>query len=136
MVDPWGMAPVLSQPSLPFPLTASHKRALHVSDEDLDTIKTRAIKEGQCVLGLRFSDDKMSPPERFERLRDELGENFEGIEIDSSKDNPYGNPKMAHSVVTTDLIDEDGQPTQAALARVIRFFHENLDGPATEKSVE
>ncbi|MEI8080641.1 MAG: dienelactone hydrolase family protein [Actinomycetes bacterium] len=129
MVDPWVMAPVLSQPSLPFGINKETRRALHVSDDDLVTIKTRAVQEGQCVLGLRFTGDRMSPPERFERLRDELGENFEGIEIDSSKGNPDGIRRMAHSVVTEDLVDEDGHPTQAALQRVISFFHENLDTP-------
>ncbi len=32
MVDESVMAPVLSQPSLPFPVSASHRRALHLSD--------------------------------------------------------------------------------------------------------
>lgn len=127
MVDPWVSAPVLSQPSLPLPVSKHHRRALHVSDEDLTVIKRRAIQEGQCVLGLRFTGDRLSPPERFERLNEELGDKFEGIEIDSSPGNPYGHSRIAHSVVTNDLIDADGQPTQAALHRVLRFFHENLD---------
>lgn len=127
MVDPWVKAPVLSQPSLPLNLSRSHKRSLHLSDDDLAIIKERAQKEGQCILGMRFTGDRLSPPERFERLREEFGDNFEGIEIDSSKGNPYGHPAIAHSVVTTDLIDQDGQPTHDALLRVLRFFHENLD---------
>ena len=68
----------------------------------------------------------MCPPERFETLRQELGEGFEGIEIDSSTGNPHGNPPMAHSVVTKDLVDEEGHPTRMALDRVMSFFAERL----------
>ena len=126
MVDPWVMAPVLSQPSLPFPFGAERRRALHLSDADLEVVRRRACDEGAGVLGLRFSGDPMSPPERFERLRDELGEGFEAIEIDSGKGNAHGIAASAHSVVTGDLVDEAGHPTRAALDRVLAFFEERL----------
>ncbi len=129
MVDETVMAPVLSQPSLPFPLGAERKRALHVSDEDLATIRDRVANKGCKVLGLRFTGDPLCPPERFARLREELGEGFEGIEIDSSKGNAFGIPAMAHSVVTKDLVDEAGHPTRAALDRVLSFFKERLTTP-------
>jgi dienelactone hydrolase len=126
MVDEAVMAPVLSQPSLPFPFGRDRKAALHVSHADLSIIKER-VASGACkVLGLRFSGDPMCPPERFETLRNELGEGFEGIEIDSSKGNSHGNAATAHSVVTKDLVDEEGHPTRAALDRVISFFAESL----------
>ena len=125
MVDEHLMAPVLSQPSLPFPVTRAHRAALHVSEEQLALIKRRA-KDGARVLGLRFSHDPTCPPERFETLRRELGEAFEGIEIDSGPGNPHGIPRRAHSVVTNDLVDEAGHPTQEALARVLAFFEERL----------
>lgn len=125
MVDPVVMAPVLSQPSLPFGLTSSRRKALHLSDEELATVKQRTA-EGVCVLGLRFTNDFMVPPERFETLRQELGEGFEGIEIDSSPGNPHGIPRTAHSVLTEDLVDEEGHPTKQALDRVLSFFKENL----------
>lgn len=126
MVDESVMAPVLSQPSLPFPFGAERRAALHVSDADLATVRRRVQDEGCKVLGLRFTGDPLCPPERFATLRRELGEGFEGIEIDSSKGNPYGHPASAHSVVTKDLIDEAGQPTRAALDRVLSFFAERL----------
>lgn len=126
MVDEFVMAPVLSQPSLPFPLGAERKRALHVSDEDLEVIRERTRDGGCPVLGLRFTGDPLCPPERFERLRAELGDAFEGIEIDSSKGNTAGIGPMAHSVVTKDLVDEEGHPTRAALDRVMSFFEERL----------
>jgi dienelactone hydrolase len=132
MVDPWVMAPVLSQPSLPFPFGAERRRALHLSDGDLEIVKRRVREEGQCVLGLRFTNDATCPGERFERLREELGEGFEGIEIDSSPGNAFDIPGTAHSVVTNDLVDEDGHPTRAALDRVLAFFAERLQpgGPS------
>ena len=126
MVDDAVMAPVLSQPSLPFPFGAERKRALHVSDEDLEVIRDRVKNRGCKVLGLRFTGDPLCPPERFERLREELGEGFEGIEIDSSKGNSAGLLRTAHSVVTKDLVDEQGHPTRQALDRVMSFFAERL----------
>jgi dienelactone hydrolase len=125
MVDPSVMAPVLSQPSLPLGLTRSHRTSLHVSDEDLAVIKAR-VRGGVGVLGLRFSADPICPAERFQRLRDELGDGFEAIEIDSSPGNPHSNPLVAHSVLTTHLIDRAGHPTREALDRVLEFFRERL----------
>ena len=126
MVDEWLMAPVLCQPSLPFPFGAERKRALHVSDQDLEILRDRVKNRGCKVLGLRFSNDPMCPPERFERLRNELGEGFEAIEIDSSKGNPSGIPTTSHSVVTKDFVDEEGHPTREALDRILSFFAERL----------
>jgi dienelactone hydrolase len=120
------MAPVLSQPSLPFPLGKEQKRGLHLSDEGLISLKRRA-SSGLKVLGLRFTNDLSCPGERFERLREEIGDAFEGIEIDSSPGNPHGIPKSAHSVVTKDLVDQDGHPTKEALDRVLAFFKERLE---------
>ena len=137
MVDPWVMAPVLSQPSLPFPLGAERRRGLHLSDEDLAVVRRRACEEGAGVLGMRFTRDPMSPPERFERLREELGDGFEAIEIDSGPGNPHGIARSAHSVVTNDLVDEEGHPTRQALDRVLAFFGERLqqNGPGQAERV-
>ncbi len=126
MVDESVMAPVLSQPSLPFPFGQARRAALHISEADLEIVKKRVEQNGCKVLGLRFTGDPMCPPERFDSLRRELGDGFEGIEIDSSKGNPHGNAPTAHSVVTKDLIDEAGHPTREALDRVMGFFAERL----------
>ena len=124
-VDPVVVAPVLAQPSLPLPIGSSRKAALGVSDADLATIKGRR-DDGLCVLGVRFSNDKKSPAERFARLRAELGENFIGVEIDSSPTNPSGIRTSAHSVFTEDLDDTMGSPTRAALDQVLDFFATRL----------
>jgi dienelactone hydrolase len=125
MVDEAVMAPVLSQPSLPFPLTAAHRAAIHLSDDDLAVAKQRAAA-GCTVLGLRFTGDSAVPSERFATLRREFGPHFEAVEIDSSPGNPHGIKASAHSVLTTDLVDEEGHPTRAALDRVLALFREKL----------
>ncbi len=125
MVDPVVMAPVLSQPSLPFGIGKERRAGLHLSDADLAVVKQRTAA-GVTVLGLRFTGDPMCPGERFAHLREELGDGFEGIEIDSSPGNPHGIKRRAHSVVTNDLVDQAGHPTRAALDRVLAFFRERL----------
>ena len=129
MVDEAVMAPVLSQPSLPFPVSAAHRAALHLSPEALAAVKRR-VAAGCPVLGLRFTADPTCPGERFETLRRELGAGFEGIEIDSGAGNPHGITRRAHSAVTTDLVDAEGHPTRQALDRVLALFRERLRPPA------
>ncbi len=129
MVDDRMLAPVLSQPSLPLGLTKKHKADLGISARDLELVKER-VAEGACVLGLRFSGDRLVPEARFDTLRRELGDGFLAVEIDSSPGNPYGIKRIAHSVLTNDLVDEPGHPTRAALDQVLAFFHERLDSPA------
>lgn len=127
MVDPVVAAPVLSQPSLPFALNGAFRRDVNLSPEDLATVKQRCADEPDlCVLGLRFTGDRMAPPERFARLREELGDSFVGVEIDSSKGNPHGIRTMAHSVLTDDLVDEPGHPTRDALDQVLDLFRTRL----------
>ena len=78
------------------------------------------------MLGLRFTADPICTRARFETLRRELGEGFEGIEINSGPDNPWGIKRVAHSVLTEELVDDDGHPTKQALDRVLGFFDERL----------
>jgi dienelactone hydrolase len=126
MVDPSVQAPVLSQPSLPFPIDKARARGIHVSPEHLAIIKRRVREENVKVLGLKFTADRVCPGARFKTLRRELGEGFEGIEIDSGPGNPWGIKRIAHSVLTEELVDEDGHPTKQALERVLGFFEERL----------
>ena len=125
MVDERMLAPVLSQPSTPFPIGKKRKTAVGISDEDLQLVKQRAA-QGACVLGLRFTKDPAVPPERFDTLRRELGDAFMAVEIDSSKGNPHGISRFAHSVLTEHFVDAPDHPTRAALDRVLAFFDERL----------
>ncbi len=126
MVDDTVLAPVLSQPSLPFTIGKERKADLGISDSDLARVKERCVADGICVLGLRFTEDWRVPEERFDRLRAELGDAFVAVEIDSSKGNPHGIRHAAHSVLTEDLVDEPGHPTQDALHKVLDLFRERL----------
>jgi dienelactone hydrolase len=119
------LAPVLTQPSLPFAVTKSRRSALHVSPEELRAAHEKIDNHGARILALRFIQDPMCPGERFERLRQEFGGAVETIEIDERHANPRG-PKPAHSVLTNHLIDAAGQPTREALDRTLAFFKEQL----------
>jgi len=127
MVDDVVVAPVLSQPSLPFPVNRAHRQALGISDTDVDRVVER-VAAGVCVLGVRFTGDKASPPERFAALRELLGDGFVGVELDSSPGNPHGHRKGAHSVLTEDLDDRPGTPTRQALDQVLDLFRSRLLG--------
>jgi dienelactone hydrolase len=119
------LAPVLSQPSLPFGITESRRGALHASPEEIQAAHAKIDSLGARILGLRFVQDPMCRGERFARLRSEFGNAFEAIEIDAKYANPRG-PRPAHSVLTNHLIDEAGQPTRDALERTLAFLKEQL----------
>jgi dienelactone hydrolase len=125
MVDDVVVAPVLSQPSLPFPFSRSQRSDLGISAADVERVRERAAA-GTCVLGLRFTGDRMSPATRFHHLRDLLGDAFVAVELDSSRTNPHGHKSMAHSVLTEDLDDRQGTPTRDAFDQVLTFFAERL----------
>jgi dienelactone hydrolase len=134
MVDDVVLAPVLSQPGLPMPIGTARKRDLGISDDDLARIKQRCAEDaGLCVLGLRFTNDKTSPAARFQHLREELGDRFVAVEIDSSPGNPHGHPAMAHSVLTEHLEDREGTPTRDALDKVLELFRSRLVQPSAQE---
>ena len=121
-VDDRMLAPVLSQPSLPFPLSAKHKASIDCSPADLAIVKRRCAEDGLQVLGLRFAGDKLSPPERFEFLRRELGDAFVAVELPD--ESAAGKPP--HSVLTEHLVDEPGEPTRQALDQVLDLLRTKL----------
>jgi dienelactone hydrolase len=125
-VDDEMLAPVLSQPSMPFPLGKARSGALGLSDADLARVKDRVTNDDLCVLGLRFSKDRAVPDARWARYREELGDNFIGVDIDSSPGNPHGIKRTAHSVLTEHFVDQPGHPTKDALDRVLAFLREKL----------
>ncbi|OBI47579.1 dienelactone hydrolase [Mycobacterium kyorinense] len=125
-VDDSVLAPVLSQPSLPLPLTPAQRRDAGVSRIELDVIADRAANEGLCAMGLRFSEDKMSPGQRFATLKKRLGDAFEVIEIPSGPGNEHGFTRMAHSVLTDEVREVDGHPAYEARKRVVEFLTARL----------
>ncbi len=125
-VDDSVLAPVMSQPSLPMPLTPRQRADSGVTDAELKIIEKRAADEGLCALGLRFSGDPLVPAERFRTLKDRLGDAFEVVELDSAKGNPGGFGRMAHSVLTLEVRETPGNPAYAARKRVVEFLKERL----------
>lgn len=125
-VDDSVLAPVLAQPSLPIPITASRRRDPGLSDHELSLVERRVAEEGLCALGLRFTNDWWVPAERFTTLKDRLGEAFEVIEIASHKGNDHGFKKSAHSVATREVRAHEGHPAFEARQRVVAFLQERL----------
>jgi dienelactone hydrolase len=111
MVDDVMVAPVLSQPSLPFAVGKQARRAdVNLSPEDAHRVAARAA-EGCEVLGLRFDQDKLVGT-RFESLRTLLGDAFIAVELPSVS-------KRDHSVLTE-------QRDEPSVQRVIDFLTSKL----------
>ncbi|MDY6999805.1 MAG: dienelactone hydrolase family protein [Actinomycetota bacterium] len=127
-VDDSVLAPVMSQPSVPLPLTPRQRRDPGVSEAEMKVVEQRAATENLCVMGLRFTADPLVPGERFATLKNRLGDAFEVIEIDSNKGNEHGFGRMAHSVLTAEVREVDGQPAYEARKRVVQFLTERLKG--------
>ena len=125
-VDGCVLAPVLSQPSLPFKTTKSRRYNIDCSAADLEIVAGRCANEGLKVLGLAFKGDPFVPKERFQFLKDRLGDGFVAVELEQSDGNPTSPFPKHHSVLTGDLIDEPGQPTRAALDQVLELFTTKL----------
>jgi len=123
-VDPAVLAPVMSQPAVPFPVGRARQMDAGVSHDELEQVAARTRDDGLCVLGLRFSEDVSSPRARFATLKAKLGDAFEVIELDSSPGNPDGFAKGAHSVLTSEV--QPGNSAFAARERTVAFLRERL----------
>jgi len=111
MVDQVMVAPVLSQPSLPFALGKPARRAdLNLSPDDAERVAARAA-DGCEVLGLRFDQDKLVGT-RFDSLRALLGDAFIAVDLPSTS-------KRDHSVLTE-------QRDETSVQRVIDFLASKL----------
>jgi dienelactone hydrolase len=125
-VDEAVLAPVLSEPSVPFPLGATRRRDPGVSADELSRVVQRTVDGNLCVMGLRFSEDTFATRDRFVTLRERLGDAFEIIELDSSPGNAAGFTKRAHSVLTEEVREEEGHPAYVARERVVQFLRTRL----------
>ena len=128
-VDDRLLAPVLSQPSMPMGITKKHRHSIDISPADLEVVKHRCAAEGLQVLGLRFTSDSFVPDERFQFLREQLGDAFIAVELGDEDANPDGAMKP-HSVLTEHLIDEAGSRTRETLDQVLELFRTKLLAPA------
>jgi hypothetical protein len=110
MVDDTMVAPVLSQPSLPFALSKRRGSDLNLSPDDELAVVQRAA-EGCQVLALRYADDRLVG-DRFATLRALLGDALIAVELPSSS------PKE-HSVLTEQRHDP-------SVRQVVEFLSERL----------
>ncbi len=129
MLDSATLAPVLCQPSLPFDDPAG----LEISPGDLVRVKERLDREDLTVLAYRFEGDKYCKAERFNAYSQALGQRFVAHVLpDSAANRELNNPffervvASPHSVVTTHLIDQAGQPTRVARDQILAFFSQRL----------
>jgi len=110
MVDDAMVAPVLSQPSLPFALGRRRAADLNLSDADREAVRRRA-EAGCDVLGLRYTGDRLVGS-RFDSLRELLGERFVAVEFASTS-------RADHSVLTE-------QPQETGIEAVLDFLRRRL----------
>jgi dienelactone hydrolase len=101
------LAPVVAQPSLP---VFVHKAALGLSEADTRAVKVRAAALGaNCVLGLRYASDRISPREKVDSIKALIGPAFDYQEL----------PGDEHSTLTAHRHPQ-------ALARTIAFLQARL----------
>jgi dienelactone hydrolase len=124
--EPHVLAPVLSQPSLPFPTSEAARRSIDCEPDVLSAVAGRCSAEGLRVIGLRFKGDPLVPAERFAFLRERLGEGFVSVELEQASGHPAAPMPAHHSVLTVDLIDAPGEPTRDALDKVLALFRTKL----------
>ncbi len=132
MLEPAMLAPVLSQPALPFDDPA----AVESPPDELAQVRARLEREDLTVLAYRFEGDRFCRAERFAAYAAALGDRFVGRVLPDEAANPDPPPffrdvvRVPHSVVTAHLVDEAGQPTVAARDEILAFFAERLQDGA------
>jgi dienelactone hydrolase len=121
-VDGVVKAPIMSEPSLPFPLPLTNNAAaMHLSADEVSTIRPSVTP----CLALRFTNDYICRRERFDSYQSLLGGRLVRIEI-LSPDPAHGIGTHAHAVLTEELRDTPNHPTWAAFERVIDFLSAQL----------
>lgn len=109
------LAGFASQPAMPF----QTQKALHMSDADVETIKTKLDKIGPMHCG-RFEGDKLCTAQKFDLIKRKFnGDGVERIKL-------HELPGKGHSILTLDFVDEAGHPTTEALNEVMDYFDGQL----------
>jgi dienelactone hydrolase len=129
MLEPSVLAPVLSQPSLPF----DDPGGLEIAPDELAAVRQRLERDDLTVMAYRFEGDRFCKAERFAAYSAALGDRFVARVLPDSAANrhtlaPFFEQVVAspHSVVTAHLIDGAGQPTIAARDEILAFFARRL----------
>ena len=115
-------APIMSEPSLPFPAPfTAHPASVHLSPEEQELVRAATHR----CMALRFTGDSRCPRDRFDTYEQLLGRRLTRIEI-ASPDAAHGIKADAHSVLTEEFSDAPGHPTWAAFQNVIEFLKATL----------
>lgn len=116
MLDDWMLAPVVSEPSLPFPIGRERSAALPLADDEITAIQAR----GAEILAFRFDGDTMSPQPRYETLAGTF-------QLDARSNGKLAPTcPNAHAVFTKHYDDRPASSTRPALDDLIAFLREKL----------
>lgn len=135
IIDSKIKAAVISQPSVPLSIPyyltkigdGKWMEQLNIADVDLDNAVATAKQDNLRVIVQRFKEDRLCPPRRAQRIANAFGENASLFEYDR----PRPEADKPHALLTVEYDKADGRPnnpTHVALARVVAFLHEHLDG--------
>jgi dienelactone hydrolase len=116
MADDSVLGGVASQPSVPL----VRPGALHMSAQDVVDIRARLDEVGP-MMALRFDGDRLCGPARFAAIDAAFNDDAERVRLRTLRG-------RGHSVLTLDLVDEEGHPTHEALQEVLAYFEERLGG--------
>ena len=128
MLESAVLAPVVSQPSLPFDDPAG----TGIGADELLAVRQRLERENLTVMAYRFEGDQFCKAQRFAAFSEVLGGRFITRVLPDSAANRDTPPffqrfvPTPHSVVTAHLVDEAGQPTIAARDEILAFFADRL----------
>jgi dienelactone hydrolase len=115
LMEPCVWAPVTSHPSTPFPLAERSRTCHGIPEQHLVNLRTRSDVR---LLGWRFSEDRLCPPQRFRRLAQLMGRRFDGREIPSGEGTAFA--ATAHGVL--DSRKPQTPPIPDAIERTTRFL--------------
>ncbi len=113
LADKGVVAGVCCQPSLPLIPWGGRARSFGVAETELGALKSNPRAR---VLGLRFSEDRRCPPQRFMAMKDLLTDRFRAIEIPATD-------SSQHSTLTRDY--REGEHRQH-YDGVVEFLRSNL----------
>lgn len=119
MLDEWTLAPVVSEPALPFAVTPKLRRALHLSDADIDVVRSR-VDKGAKILAFRFEGDCLSPPQRYANMKRTFAPGVVGNGA------LRRTCRRAHSVFTEHFDATPGSSTKEAFETLVQFLSERL----------
>jgi dienelactone hydrolase len=124
-LDPWVAAPITSQPALPAPLPFRDlEGGLQMTQQEKAALAARDVD----VMALRFAGDTLCRAARFDTIRELVGETrFKEHVIEDVHRAPTGHLKHPHSVLTSDLVDDDDGVTKQKLLEVITFLKERIE---------